>query len=106
MDDPYSPPIGNYQRRYRLRLARLGWHGMCTYVRAEHRLALEHLRDEYRLPALHDALYLALSNCRLAPFRAGVRPKDLTRLRPSTIGPAESSLPRVEMLMAAPPRGS
>ena len=55
MDDPYSPPLGNHQRRYRSRLARLGWHGMCTYVRAEHRLALEHLRDEYRLPTLHDA---------------------------------------------------
>ena len=70
MDDPYSPPEENRQRRYRSRLVRLGWHGMCTYVRAEHRLALERLRDEYRLPTLHDALYLALSNCRLTPFRA------------------------------------
>ena len=74
MDDPYSPPEENRQRRYRSRLVRLGWHGMCTYVRAEHRLALERLRDEYRLPTLHDALYLALSNCRLTPFRAG-RPR-------------------------------
>ena len=71
MDDPYSPPEENRQRRYRSRLVRLGWQGMCTYVRAEHRLALERLRDEYRLPTLHDALYLALSNCRLAPFRTG-----------------------------------
>ena len=70
MDDPYSPPEENRQRRYRSRLVRLGWHGMCTYVRAEHRLALDRLRDEYRLPTLHDALYLALSNCRLTPFRA------------------------------------
>ena len=74
MDDPSLPPRANHQRRYRSRLTRLGWHGICTYVRAEHRLALERLRDEYRLPTLHDALYLALSNCRLTPFRAG-RPR-------------------------------
>ena len=70
MDDLQSLRVGHHQRRYRSRLARLGWHGLCTYVRVEHRLALERLRDAYRLPTLHDALHLALSNCRLAPFEA------------------------------------
>ncbi len=64
----HSPAPGLNQRRYRGRLAEQGWRGICTYMTAEHRDALERIQREHRLKTLHEALALALSNCPLPPF--------------------------------------
>ena len=64
----HAPTAGTNQRRYRSRLARKGWKGICTYLTVEHRIALEHLQREHRLKTLHEALQLALNLCPLPPF--------------------------------------
>ena len=69
----HPPDVGANQRRYRSRLAEKGWRGICTYMTAEHRTALERIQREHELKTLHEALHLALSVCPLPPFEAGHR---------------------------------
>ena len=64
----HPPAVGANQRRYRSRLARKGWKGICTYMTAEHRTALERVQHEHELRTLHEALALALSRSALPPF--------------------------------------
>ena len=70
----HPPDVGANQRRYRSRLARKGWKGICTHMTAEHRTALERVQREHELRTLHEALALALSSCSLPSFHAGHRP--------------------------------
>ena len=64
----HPPDVGANQRRYRSRLAEKGWRGICTYMTAEHRTALERIQREHELRTLHEALALALSRSALPPF--------------------------------------
>jgi hypothetical protein len=67
----HPPAAGTNQRRYRTRLARQGWRGICTYMTVEHRSALEQIQREHGLTTLHEALELALSRSSLPPFNGG-----------------------------------
>ena len=69
----HRPAVGANQRRYRSRLAKKGWKGICTYMTVEHRTALERVQREHDLRTLHEALALALNVCPLPPFEAGHR---------------------------------
>ena len=70
----HLPAAGTNQRRYRTRLARQGWRGICTYMTVEHRSALEQIQRDHGLTTLHEALALALSNCPLPPFTGAPPP--------------------------------
>lgn len=68
MDFSQPKGAGEAQRRYRIQLAREGWRPICTYMRLEHRVALERLRRQHELKTLHEALDLVLTSCSLPPF--------------------------------------
>jgi hypothetical protein len=68
MANEHLSVVGVNQRRYRSRLAKKGWKGICTYMTAEHRTALERVQREHELRTLHEALALALSRSALPPF--------------------------------------
>ncbi|MGE3738220.1 MAG: hypothetical protein AB7I59_01780 [Geminicoccaceae bacterium] len=64
----HSPAAGTSQRRYRTRLAKQGWRGICTYLTVEHRIALKQIQREQKLTTLHEALALVLNNSTMLPF--------------------------------------
>ncbi len=68
MANEHLSVVGVNQRRYRSRLAKKGWKGICTYMTAEHRTALERVQREHGLRTLHEALALALSQSTVPPF--------------------------------------
>ena len=68
MDFSHPKGAGEAQRRYRIQLAKEGWRPICTYMRLEHRVALERLRRQHELKTLHEALDLVLTSCSLPPF--------------------------------------
>jgi hypothetical protein len=73
---------GAIQRRYRALLARRGWTSVATYMRVEHREALERVKRRHGLRNLHEALDLVLAG------------SELTRL--STIAASQqASFPRL-----------
>ena len=55
---------GAIQRRYRALLARRGWTTVATYMRVEHREALERVKRRHGLRNLHEALDLVLAEIR------------------------------------------
>ena len=56
---------GAIQRRYRALLARRGWRTVATYMRVEHREALERVKRRHGLRNLHEALDLVLARSEL-----------------------------------------
>ncbi|MFZ1426818.1 MAG: hypothetical protein WAS21_08630 [Geminicoccaceae bacterium] len=68
MDFSHLSRAGDVQRRYRDQLIKKGWRPICTYMRVEHRIALEQLRRRHELKTLHEALDLVLTSCSLPSF--------------------------------------
>lgn len=62
MHDTLPPQAGIHHCRFRSRLSKNGWKSICTYIPAEHRIALEQLRRKHELKTLREALNLVLTS--------------------------------------------